>query len=594
MAYASPFVSQAVMLAVMIVARQWLFVAILVPNLLATFASFLLFTLAGSDSQPAGETGADATGTATAIDDGESDDFSSLPAASFESLQGPDGGTAMPWRRIVCRWLAPPTLESQIGMGRDGVFTIDLRRQGPHALVAGTTGSGKSVFLQSWCMAMALANPPSRLNFVFMDFKGGSAFSGLAALPHTVGNVCDLNLRHAVRALLALEAELKRRERLVAEASAADVSGLDRPPPLLVIVIDEFHALKDQLPDYMDRLMSIASLGRSLGMHLIACTQNPLGQVTDGMKANMSLDICLRVRDGMQSHELLGGPQASRISPKAPGCAYRNDGEDVEPFRCAPIADIDALVAQVRLAARFMGEADAATLFTPPLPALAAAGRGDEGDCGSRQSDPERVPFGIADDGFTLSPALLPLDRGNIAVIGGPGKGKSTLLDQLAGRLRGAPGLMLQRTVREPAGFRTWTLHTRSPSRPAAGPTAPPAFPKKIWLVDDADDLMDPLAVDNDAQALRRAIADANCVVVFAVENTRHVRVPEQSLVRLVFPTGERPVDLMDGVPSSLLSTLGHDDFGTPGRAVLLEAAEARLVQCFAPQERHNRGPERK
>ncbi|WEV73022.1 FtsK/SpoIIIE domain-containing protein [Bifidobacterium sp. ESL0790] len=656
MAYASPFISQAVMLAVMLISRQWLFVAILLPNLLATFASFLLFTTESAGVQDDDDQTTRSESNSTGDEEGR-DDFEALPCVTFEALQmlknsgqdehpndtetssqSPDRGVStastpspLSWRHIVRRWLGPPTLKSRIGVGKNGVFTIDLKRQGPHALVAGTTGSGKSVFLQSWCMAMALSNPPSRLNFVFMDFKGGSAFSRLEALPHTVGNVCDLNLKHAVRALLALEAELKRREQMVADASTADIAGLAEPPPLLVIVIDEFHALKDQLPDYMDRLMSIASLGRSLGMHLVACTQNPLGQVTDGMKANMSLDICLRVRDSMQSHELLGGPQASRISPKAPGCAYRNDGESVEPFRCAPIAGIDALVAQIRLASRFMEEPDAATLFTSPLPKLAlgkSATSDSESPSGSNPNhhpdydpnlDPDSIPFGLADDGFTLSTGFLPLNHGNIAVIGGPGNGKTTLLSLLAKRLCHVPGIMLRRTHKEATGFKTRTIHTHTRTRHGPGdrnlkenkpplerayrprhksskpalpetshtaPTrirhaAPPRFPRLVWLVDDADALIDPLAMDAEAQAFREALSDANSVVVFAVETSRHVRVPEQCVTRLVFPTGERSADLMDGVPSALLSTLDHDDFSTPGRAVLIEGAKVRLVQCF-------------
>ena len=135
-------------------------------------------------------------------------------------------------------------------------------------------------------------NGPEHLNFVFLDFKGGSAFRKLERLPHTVGSVCDLDLAHAVRALRALEAELTRREQLSAAVHASDIRDMVNPPPRLIVVIDEFHALKDQLPDYVNRLVRIASLGRSLGMYLIACTQNPMGQVSADMKANMSVSIC--------------------------------------------------------------------------------------------------------------------------------------------------------------------------------------------------------------------------------------------------------------------------------------------------------------
>lgn len=161
-------------------------------------------------------------------------------------------------------------------------------------MVAGTTGSGKSELLISWCMALAIRHSPQTLHFVFLDFKGGSTFNALERLPHTVGNVCDLDLAHAVRALNAIEQELARREALVSAERVSRFDQLSHPPARLVVVIDEFHALRDRLPDYMQRLNRLASLGRSLGMHLIVCTQNPMGQVHADMKANISLSICLR------------------------------------------------------------------------------------------------------------------------------------------------------------------------------------------------------------------------------------------------------------------------------------------------------------
>ena len=124
---------------------------------------------------------------------------------------------------------------------------------------------------------MAVRNPPDRLHFVFLDFKGGSAFSVIERLPHTVGSVCDLDLNHAVRALRGAGAGAATQEHLVAAERVGSIGQLQSPPPSLIVVIDEFHALNNQLPDYVDRLVRIASLGRSLGMHVIACTQNPLG-----------------------------------------------------------------------------------------------------------------------------------------------------------------------------------------------------------------------------------------------------------------------------------------------------------------------------
>ena len=119
------------------------------------------------------------------------------------------------------------------------------------------------------------------------------------------------------------------------------------------MVIDEFHALRDRLPDYMQRLNRLASLGRSLGMHLIVCTQYPMGQVHADMKANISLSICLRVTDQMQSNELIGIRDAALIPPSIPGAAYCNDGQHTTPFLCSAVRDVNRLVRNIGTAARF-------------------------------------------------------------------------------------------------------------------------------------------------------------------------------------------------------------------------------------------------
>ena len=118
----------------------------------------------------------------------------------------------------------------------------------------------------------------------------------------------------------------------------------------------------------MNRLVRIASLGRSLGMYLIACTQNPMGQVSADMKANMSVSICLRVRDRLQSCELLGDGRAADLSPAMPGAAFCNDSEQVTAFRCATARDIDAVCRQIAFASRFVGSPPQPSLFTAPLP----------------------------------------------------------------------------------------------------------------------------------------------------------------------------------------------------------------------------------
>ncbi len=166
-------------------------------------------------------------------------------------------------------------------------------------LVGGTTGSGKSELLQALVTGLAVTNRPDELGFVLVDYKGGSAFSDCARLPHTVGLVTDLDAHLTARALTSLDAEMKRRERLFAQASAprtstttaAAASVCRELPPLarLVIVVDEFKALADEFPDFIDGLVRVAALGRSLGLHLVLATQRPAGIVSADMRANVAL-----------------------------------------------------------------------------------------------------------------------------------------------------------------------------------------------------------------------------------------------------------------------------------------------------------------
>ncbi|MBD9265307.1 MAG: cell division protein FtsK [Bifidobacterium bifidum] len=595
----APIAAQALMVIMLLLERRWLFAAMVAPGMvgcMASAASSLADRRGSSRRDESGTTSHDAAGGRPSRptdmagargrhhgsadgadrdkDEGESEDPSRIHSPSLEELTGLQA-EPLPWRIIARTWLASPSLCVTVGMGSgQRPFTIDLPRQGPHALVAGTTGSGKSVLLQSWCLAMAVRNPPDRLHFVFLDFKGGSAFSVIERLPHTVGSVCDLDLNHAVRALRALELELRRREHLVAAERVGSIGQLQSPPPSLIVVIDEFHALNNQLPDYVDRLVRIASLGRSLGMHVIACTQNPLGQVSADMKANMALNICLRVRDGLQSIELLGDGRAASISPSAPGCAWRNDGESVEPFRCAFVSDIGAMVEAARTAAAFHGLVHASALFTAPLPRIVEADM-----LPARSSDVPSVPFALADDGIGIDVAELAVNAGNVGIIGSAGRGKSTILALLAHRSRDILGLCVRWTRREGRAFVTSTVrHHRRVRFSSESP--PPVSPHLLWLVDDADTLFDPFGTDPLCARLKDALGDHDVTVVFAVETSKHIRIPEHCGTRIVFPTGERTVDLMDGIPAGLLSQRGPDDIMTAGRAVLLREGNALWIQC--------------
>ena len=170
-----------------------------------------------------------------------------------------------------------------VGESYDGPFGIDLRKDGPHALIAGTTGSGKSELLQTIVASLAIANRPDEMTFVLVDYKGGSAFADCVQLPHTVGMVTDLDPHQVERALASLSAELTRREHTLAAAGAKDIEDYQllvdkrgaRPLPRLVIVIDEFASMVRDLPDFVAGLVNIAQRGRSLGIHLILATRGP-------------------------------------------------------------------------------------------------------------------------------------------------------------------------------------------------------------------------------------------------------------------------------------------------------------------------------
>ncbi|MYV98704.1 FtsK/SpoIIIE domain-containing protein, partial [Streptomyces sp. SID3343] len=248
--------------------------------------------------------------------------------------------------QIIARWARrPASTRFVLGSGYDGPLSVDLVRDGPHGLIAGTTGSGKSELLQSFVAALAVANRPDELTFVLVDYKGGSAFSECAGLPHTLGMVTDLDEHLAARALDSLGAELRRREHLLADVSAKDHpeyrakrSGDPALPPLprLVLVIDEFATLVREVPDFVAGLINIAQRGRSLGIHLVLATQRPAGAVTGDIRANTNLRIALRVTDATESHDIIDTAEAVHISAGTPGRALIRTGPNAAvPFQAA-------------------------------------------------------------------------------------------------------------------------------------------------------------------------------------------------------------------------------------------------------------------
>lgn len=232
-------------------------------------------------------------------------------------------------------------LRAIVGQGGTDAMALDLRTQGPHALVGGTTGAGKSEFLQAWVLGMAAAHSPDRVTFLFVDYKGGSAFADCVDLPHTVGLVTDLSPHLVRRALTSLRAELHHREHLFNRKKAKDLLELEKrrdpeTPPALVLVIDEFAALAGDVPEFVDGVVDIAQRGRSLGIHLIMATQRPAGVIKDNLRANTNLRVALRMADESDSKDVVDSPVAASFDPGIPGRGIAKTGPGrLVPFQSA-------------------------------------------------------------------------------------------------------------------------------------------------------------------------------------------------------------------------------------------------------------------
>ena len=251
-------------------------------------------------------------------------------------------------------------LRVPVGMQSGAPFVLDLRQDGPHALVAGTTGAGKSEFLQALIVGLATMHSPERVTFLLVDYKGGAAFKECVNLPHTVGMVTDLDRNEVRRALISLNAELHHRELLLQKADAKDLMEMERKghpdtPPSLLIVVDEFAALAKEIPEFVDGVVDVALRGRSLGLHLVLATQRPAGVITGQIRANTNLRIALRMAADDESADVVGSPVAAAIERRLPGRAVARIGpQELVPFQSAyvgghTLADVQPPMARVRL-----------------------------------------------------------------------------------------------------------------------------------------------------------------------------------------------------------------------------------------------------
>lgn len=236
------------------------------------------------------------------------------------------------------------SLAAPIGIRENGkpfLFDIHERAHGPHGLVAGTTGSGKSEVLQTWILSMCANYLPQDVSFVLIDFKGMGLAGALKGLPHIAGTISDVD-ENIQRNLFSLESELSRRKVLFAEVSSDTMKigdiydyqeaykqgRVSEPLSHLIIVVDEFAELKLKFPEFMTALDSAARVGRSLGVHLVLATQKPDGVVTDEVRANSKFKWCLRVANEGESKAVISRPEAAHILSSAPGRAYIQIGNN--------------------------------------------------------------------------------------------------------------------------------------------------------------------------------------------------------------------------------------------------------------------------
>ena len=259
-------------------------------------------------------------------------------AETFEDLQ------------VSSRWKknAPyKSLAVPIGLrGQDDLVQLNLHEKahGPHGLIAGTTGSGKSETIQSYILSLAVNFHPHDVAFLLIDYKGGGMANLFKNLPHLLGTITNLDGVQSMRALASINAEIHRRERLFGEFEVNHINQYQKkfkngeatePLPHLFIISDEFAELKVNQPDFIKKLVSIARVGRSLGVHLILATQKPSGVVDDQIWSNSRFKIALKVADRSDSNEMLHTPDAAEITQTGRAYLQVGNNEVYELFQSA-------------------------------------------------------------------------------------------------------------------------------------------------------------------------------------------------------------------------------------------------------------------
>ncbi len=328
----------------------------------------------------------------------------------------------------------PEGLPAVIGTAAGAPVIVDLVADGPHAVVIGVTGSGKSELLTTWVAAIAATHAPNEASFLLVDFKGGRTFDALTALPHVTGVLTDLDDAAALRAIESLRAELRHRERTLAEVGARDVAEAAGALSRLIVVVDEYAALVAAHPALHELFGDIAARGRALGVHLVLASQRAAGVFRDAVLANTPLRLALRVTDAADSRAVLGVDDAAALSGRGEDrgvCLVRRAADAVpravRVSRCGP--DVLTHAADAGAPAR--------RPWLPPLP--------ERIDLSDLAHAPAAPVIGIADEPEQQRqrPVVLTAAEPGLIVIGAAGSGRSAVLRAVAHQV--------ERVVRIPA-----------------------------------------------------------------------------------------------------------------------------------------------
>lgn len=365
----------------------------------------------------------------------------------------PEPPTGVRWSALA--EAAPGSTALAIGAEAEGAALIDLVAEGPHAIVGGTTGSGKSEFLRTAALAWAAGGAPRERSILLVDFKGGATFGELESLPHVVGLITDLDAPTAERALRSLRAEIRRRESVLHDHGLRDVRELPSGVVArLLVLVDEYAALVETFPELQPLFADLSARGRSLGIHLVLCTQHPDGVVRDAVAANCPVRIAFRTAAVRDAAGLLGGaPPPPEGAP--PGRAVIAEGGRVRTVQIATITDDDV----ARVATRWGGAPAADRPWVAPLPSVIAResliSLPPEGDAPAPTR--ETLAIGALDEPERQRRAAAlwrPLRDGPLLVVGVEGSGATTALATLAAAAseRGTPVVVVPDDVPDALG----------------------------------------------------------------------------------------------------------------------------------------------